>query len=237
MRAAFAWLVCAVLSTSATLVAQQERIVSIQVHGNAMTPDADIIRASGLSEGQTFSEELLTQTTARLERTKQFDSVEVLKRDASISDPTQIVVVIQVDEGPVRIAAPIPGIPSVPGLPGQSPRVVRRGPFNVMFIPLLDAEDGYGLAYGAQMAVTGHRRRSSRVIVPLTWGGDKRAASEFQKEFAPRLAPQLKKGGLVQRRTHPFFKEDADRKRVWGLMVAHGIHAGNRVHFGAGLTF
>jgi outer membrane protein assembly factor BamA len=47
-------------------------------------------------------------------------------------------------------------------------------------------------------------------------GGDKRASAEFQKEFAPRFAPQLKAGALVQRRTHPFFEEHADRKRVWG---------------------
>jgi outer membrane protein assembly factor BamA len=214
VRAAFAVFACASLAGSATLVAQQQTIVSIQVHGNTMTPDAEIIRASGLSEGETFSDALLTQTTARLQSTKRFDHVEVLKRYASISDPSQIVVVIQVDEGPVRIESG--RLPGVSGAPGRAPRVVKRGPVNVMFVPLLDSEDGYGVAYGAQLAITGHRSTSSRLVVPLSWGGDKRAAAEFQKEFAPRFAPQLKAGALVQRRTHPFFKEDADRKRLWG---------------------
>jgi outer membrane protein assembly factor BamA len=217
VRDGVAVLVCTiVLWTSPAMVAQQERIVAIQVHGNTLTPDAEIVLASGLSEGAVFSDDLIAQATARLKTTKRFDRIEVLKRYASISDATQIVIVIQVDEGPVRIALPVPGVPDVPGVPGQSPRVVKRGPVNIMFVPRLDAEDGYGLTYGAQMAVTGHRNTSSRLVVPLSWGGDKRAAAEFQKEFAPRFAPQLKAGALVQRRTHPFFKEHADRKRLWG---------------------
>ncbi len=205
-RPCIAVLVCTIiLLSSPVIVAQQERIVAIQVHGNTLTPDAEIILASGLSEGAVVSDDLLAQATTRLKTARRFDRIEVLKRYASISDATQIVIVIQVDEGPVRIA-----------VPGQSPRAVKRRPANIMFVPLLDAEDGYGLTYGAQMAITGHRNTSSRLVVPLSWGGDKRAAAEFQKEFAPRFAPQLKAGALVQRRTHPFFKERADRKRVWG---------------------
>jgi len=163
--------------------------------------------------GQAFSEQLLAETTARLQATKRFDRVEVLKRFASISDPTQIVLVIQVDEGPVRID---PGVPAVAGVPARPPRATKRGPFNVMFAPLLDAEDGYGLAYGAQISVSGHRNTSTRLVAPLSWGGDKRAGAELQKEFAAPFAPQLRVGGLVQERVHPFFKEDAGRKRVWG---------------------
>lgn len=199
-----------------SLPAQPERVVAIQVHGNTITPDDDVVRASGLSAGIIFYEQLLAETTARLEATKLFDRVEVLKRFASISDPTQIVVLIQVDEGPVRIDRGMPGLPGGAGLPGRLPRATKRGPFNVMFAPLLNAEDGYGLAYGAQISVTGHRHTSTRLVVPLSWGGDKRAAAELQKEFAAPLAPQLRVGGLVQERVHPFFKEDAGRKRAWG---------------------
>ena len=45
---------------------------------------------------------------------RRFDRVDVLKRYASITDPSQILVLIQVDEGPVRIVR-------VPGIPGQAP--------------------------------------------------------------------------------------------------------------------
>jgi outer membrane protein assembly factor BamA len=84
-----------------------------------------------------------------------------------------------------------------------------------MFVPILDAEDGYGVTYGALFSVTGHRNTTQRVIFPLSWGGDKRAALEFQKEFSHRFAPRIRSGALVQRRTHPYFDSNADRKRIW----------------------
>jgi outer membrane protein assembly factor BamA len=186
--------------------AQQGVIASIRVQGNTLTPDEEIVRASGLSEGQAFSDELLVAAADRLRAAKRFESVEVLKRYASIADPQQILVLIRVGEGPVRVVAGI--------LPGQTPRVVRRSKLNLMVVPILDAEDGYGLTYGAQLAVTGSSSTTSRVVFPLSWGGDKRAGAEFQKEFAPPLAPRVAAGGFVQRRTHPFFHSDAERTRV-----------------------
>ena len=105
----------------------QPIIASIQVHGNTLTPDQDVIQASGLSTGAPFVDTLLESTAQQLMATKRFQHVDVLKRYASITDPTQIVVLIQVDEGPVHI---VPG-----AAPGQVPRVVRRGPLNVMYLP------------------------------------------------------------------------------------------------------
>lgn len=196
MRTRAGVVVFGVLFAASSLSAQQEVIAAIQVHGNTLTPDGEIIRASGLAEGGRFSDSLLSEAETRLRSFKRFDRVEVLKRYASISDLSQILVVIQVDEGPVSIVSP--------GVPGQTPAVARRRRFNVMFVPVLDAEDGYGLTYGGLFAITGHKNTSRRLIVPASWGGDKRAAVEFQKEFSPRFAPQIRTGALVQRRTHPF---------------------------------
>jgi outer membrane protein assembly factor BamA len=218
------------LPASAMLEAQQETVVAIQVHGNTITPDAEVIQASGLSAGIPFSEQLLTEAASRLEATKRFEHVDVLKRFASLSDATQVILVIQVDEGPVRIESGVLGGP--PGVPGRAPRAVKRGPLNVMFVPLLNAEDGYGLAYGAQFAITSHRHSSTRLVVPLSWGGDKRAAVELQKDFAAPYAPQIKTGALVQRRVHPFFDEDADRQRIWGTaewQLARVLRAGTTI--------
>ena len=186
----------------------------IQVHGNTITPAEEIVSKSGLEEGSPFSEALRAEAEARLRSSRQFDAVDVLKRFASISDPTQITVLIQVDEGPVRIDLPV-GPPGVPA-PGRVPIVSRRGPLNVMFAPILNAEDGYGLTYGARFAITGHRNIRQRIVIPLSWGGDKRAGAEFQKEFTHRVAPDIRMGGFIQRRTHPFFESNADRKRLLG---------------------
>jgi outer membrane protein assembly factor BamA len=66
------------------------------------------------------------------------------------------------------------------------------------------------------LAISGHRNIRQRVVIPASWGGDKRVGAEFQKEFSRRAIPDLRTGGFIQRRTHPFFESDADRKRVWG---------------------
>jgi outer membrane protein assembly factor BamA len=220
----FTFALVALHTKPASALAQQEvvaAIAAITVQGNTLTPDDEVVKDSGLAVGVAFSEALLSQAADRLRATKRFQHVDVLKRYASIADPTQIVVLIRVDEGPVRL---VPG-----AAPGQAPHVRRRHRFNVMFVPLLDAEDGYGLAYGVQLAVMGNTSTTSRVVIPLSWGGDKRAGVEFQKEFSSRFAPRVRTGALAQRRNHPFFRADGDRTRIWGRAEFAG--------FGSSRTF
>ena len=199
-------------------VEAQEVVSAFQVHGNTLTSSDEIIRASGIAIGDRVSDALLSGAEARLRAAIKLESVDVLKRFASISDPTRVLVLIQVDEGPVRVDVPDidVAVPKVPGPPVVRSRTVRRSRFNMMFLPILGAEDGYGFTYGAQFAFAGHRTARRRVVVPASWGGDKRIAAEYQQEFSPRFAPRLRTGALLQRRTHPFFDENADRTRVWG---------------------
>jgi hypothetical protein len=116
----------------------------------------------------------------------------------------------------------------------------------MMFVPIIGAEDGYGLTYGAQFAFMGHRNTRRRVVIPASWGGDKRIGAEFQQEFQRRFVPRLRTGAMLQRRKHPFYahrqitsldsarddpelvegserpegestaEDHADRTRVWG---------------------
>ena len=194
-------------SWSHPVLAQQPVIAVIQVQGNTLSADAEVIEASGLVEGVPFSDAMLDAAEQRLLATKRFQHVDVLKRYASITDLTQISVLIRVDEGPVHV---VPGV-----LPGQAPTVARRRKLNLMYLPLLDAEDGYGLTYGVQLAVTGNSTSGTRLVLPFSWGGNKRAGAELQHDFTSRLAPRLRSGVLIQRRTHPFYQSDADRLRVW----------------------
>jgi cell division septal protein FtsQ len=89
------------LVLAAVPLSAQEIIVAIQVHGNTLTPDAEIVRASGLSAGTLFSESVLSDAEARLRAFKRVYQVDVLQRYASITDPSQVLVVIRT--GPVRI--------------------------------------------------------------------------------------------------------------------------------------
>ncbi len=247
MLRTFALVACALVVAVARLAAQQEVIAAIQVHGNTITPSEEIVSASELKEGSPFSESVRAAAETRLRSSRRFYQVDVLKRYASISDPTQITVLIQVDDGPVRINPPVPGGPSGVPSSGRVPLGVRRGPLHVMFAPILNAEDGYGFTYGARFSLAGHRDATRRVIVPLSWGGDKRAGVEFQKEFSGRIAPDLRTGAMIQRRTHPFFAlrqssgrpeqesrgdANADRRRIWARAdwaLSRRIRAGSEV--------
>ena len=45
-----------------------------------------------------------------------------------------------------------------------------------MWLPILSHADGYGFTYGARVSFVGALGKRSRLSVPLTWGGERRAA-------------------------------------------------------------
>jgi hypothetical protein len=182
-------------------------LADIRIQGNVLTPDDEVRRLAGLELGMPIVPNTAEEVATRLRATRRFERVEVLKRFASISDPTQIVLVVIVDEGPVRIEEG--------GNPGAPARVERDRGFRLMFLPILRFEDGYGVAYGARVARRGPLGRRSGLSFPLTWGGDKRAAVELEKDFARGPVSRIEAGGAVSRRLHPFYEEQDDRQRVW----------------------
>ena len=185
MRRTAGLIAAVLLLTSSPLAAQPEIVAAIQVHGNTITPADEIIRVSDISIGVPVSDALLSDAEARLSTALKFESVEVLKRFASISDPTRVLILIQVDEGPVRVDLPeVDTTPEEsPAPPAPRPVVVRRSKFGVMFVPILSAEDGYGFTYGAQLAFAGHRSARRRIVVPASWGGDKRVGADISRSF------------------------------------------------------
>ncbi|MBI3493537.1 MAG: BamA/TamA family outer membrane protein [Acidobacteria bacterium] len=198
-----------------------ETIVAIQIHGNTLTTDEEVRRLSGVAVGGIVDATTVDEVAARLRASKKFDKVEVLKRFASIADPSQIMIVIIVDDGPVHI--------EMTGDPDQPARVVKNRFPKLLFLPVLDAEDGYGLTYGARFALPDPAGARSRVSFPLTWGGEKRAAVEFDKriESFPNIPiDRVLAGGSISRRTNPFFDQDDDRERVWlraEREIVHGL--------------
>jgi len=53
-----------------------------------------------------------------------------------------------------------------------------------MWLPILRfSRDGYGFTYGARTAVIDRIGPRSRLSVPLTWGGERRAALEAERAF------------------------------------------------------
>jgi outer membrane protein assembly factor BamA len=186
-----------------------EVIAAVRVHGNTATPDADIVKLSGLVVGAPFTDAMLADARHRLEATRQFEHVDVSKRYASIADLSQVLVLIVVDEGAVSV--------DWSGTDDAAAAVVRRRGLSrhLMFLPIVDAEDGYGLTYGARVAYVGLGGQGGRLSFPLTWGGTKQAGVELDRPFTSGPLTRVQVGAGLNRRRNPAFDEDDSRRRVW----------------------
>jgi len=203
-------------------IAQAPEVVSaIRIHGNTATPDEEIRKLAGIEVGMRVEPATIDDVAARLRTARRFESVQVLKRFASIADPSQIVVVIIVDEGAVKI--------EMTGDPDRPTRIVRSHRLNLMILPILGREDGYGMTYGARLARPDIAGKQSRLSFPLTWGGEKKAGVEIDTIIAHGPVDRVMAGASVTRRMNPFFNEDDDRRRVWirgERELVRGVRAG-----------
>ena len=185
-----------------------EVLRDIRVQGNVLTPEAEVIRLAGVVIGEVVTPGLPEEAAARLRQAKRFERVEVLKRFASIADPSQISLVIIVDEGPVSIEM------------GQDnvPRVVRRRDMPLQFLPMLDFVDGHGLTYGARVSLDSPFGENTRLAFPMTWGGTKQIGAEFDLDRPQgplRALSRLQAGVSLSQRENPYYNEEDERTRGW----------------------
>jgi outer membrane protein assembly factor BamA len=185
-----------------------EVVAEVRIQGNVATSDAEILQLAGVTIGMPVGPDTVAAVTERLRATKRFERVEILKRFASISDPSRIVLVVIVDEGPVEI--------QTTGDPSQPTRVVATKRWlDLQLLPVLHGEDGYGFTYGVRVARADILGSRSRLSLPATWGGEKRAAGELEKDFERGPITRVAGGASISRITNPFFDEDDDRRGTW----------------------
>jgi outer membrane protein assembly factor BamA len=146
-----------------------ERVSEVRVHGNATTADADVLRLAGVSIGEPLAPDALDAIARRLRDSGRFDTVDVRKRYRSLSDTTDIALVIVVHERP----APLGGSPFM--------RPLRSIGHRVMFLPILGYADGYGLTYGVRASTVDLLGAGERLSTPFTWGATRRAALEIER--------------------------------------------------------
>src|SRR6185436_11257633 len=116
----------------------RETIAAIVIHGNQVVTDEDVLKIAGLTVGAPFTSTTIDEVTARLKAARKFESIEVLKRYASIDDFSKITVVINASEGAVRITNMLPGTGVLGG-----PKVVKSAKWrSFMGMAVFDAEDG-----------------------------------------------------------------------------------------------
>jgi outer membrane protein assembly factor BamA len=214
---------------------QQETIGEIRVHGNAFVSDAQVLQIAGLSVGQVLPPDGLDAVERRLKASGRFDTVEVRKRYRSLA-MTDVAIVLVVHERPgVRSGT----------TPNGTPRIVRINPFrrftnSLMFLPILSYADGYGFTYGARFSTVNLLGVRERLSVPLTWGGTRRAAVEFERTFRQGPLTRITSTAAIWQRENPRFEIDDRRlelkgraERALGDLVRVGFEAGRQaVRFG-----
>jgi outer membrane protein assembly factor BamA len=200
-------LIAAIVVGLAPLAAQPvETLGEVRVHGNHTTPDADVLALAGLAIGGPASDEVLKQAEARLRQSGRFAGIEVRKRYRSIDDPSDILVILLVDEHA--------GIAPDDLTPGPMRRFRGLG----MWLPILDYVDGYGFTYGARLSFVDVLGPRSRVSIPVSWGGERRAGVTVDRTFDRGLFTRLEGGVALTQRENPRY-EVADR-RVEGVVRA-----------------
>jgi outer membrane protein assembly factor BamA len=204
-----------------------ERIAEVRVHGNHTTPEADILSLAGLAVGAEANEARLRDTERKLLDTGRFEGVELRRRYLSIADPSQILVMIVVDEHPAVRASNL------------TPGPIRKLAAAQMWLPILRHDDGYGLTYGARVSFVDLLGDRSRLSVPMSWGGERRIALEAERAFDGPIS--LVRGAVsMNRRVNPHF-ELSDRREEGRVeaerIITPWLRAGanarvTQVHFG-----
>lgn len=179
-----------------------ERIVEIRVHGNHTTPDQDILKIAGLTVGDAPTPERLVAAETKLRDSHRFEAIEVRKRYESISDLSRILIVLLVDE--------VPGITADDLTPGP----LRRFRAVAMWLPIVKFEDGYGFTYGARTSFVDTLGPKSRISVPLTLGGERRAAIEVERSFDHGPFTLVRGSAAIERRVNPHFEAPDFRRGV-----------------------
>lgn len=185
-----------------------EVVGEIRIHGNHATADEDVVRLAGVQVGARIDEAGLDAIRTRLEDSGRFARVEVRKRYRSLTDPTDLAVVIIVEEHPIDVS----------GDPLLSP--VERFVHRLQFLPVLTYEEGYGVTYGVRTSLAEPAGSESQLSVPLTWGGTRRAAAVISKAVGPGRTTRFEAGVGVTRQKHPFYRVGDRRTSVWAR-VSH----------------
>jgi outer membrane protein assembly factor BamA len=179
----------------------QETIAEIRVHGNHTTPDADVIGLSGLKPGDAVSDNRLADAEQALRTSDRFAGVEVRKRFRSLDNPSDILVVIVVDERA--------GVSASDLTPGFATRLRSA----MLWLPIFSYEEGYGFTYGIRTTVADPIGEDSQLSFPLSWGGERKAGVELERSFNN----QQTRAGVafwVNRRVNPAFEVPDSRQQV-----------------------
>jgi outer membrane protein assembly factor BamA len=221
MRALLIVLVCAATAQAQT---GPGVVGEVRVHGNHTTPDDKVMAIVGDVVGRPATDALVAEVADKLEKSGQFDSVDVRKRFRSIDNPDDILLMIVVDE--------FPGIDPIDGY--QPPSPVKRFWSSGMFLPILHSEDGYGFTYGARLSFVDRFGPRSRVSIPLSWGGERQARVQAERSFRSGPIERVFAEAGIGRRENPHY-EIGDMRTSFSARAESAVQRWLRVGGGGGI--
>jgi outer membrane protein assembly factor BamA len=186
-----------------------ERIGELRVHGNATVSDADVLRFAAVAVGDVLPADATDAIKRRLEQSGRFDEVDVRKRYRSLTDATDVSLIIIVHERTGVVDGPAVAKP------------FKKLQQHLMYLPIMSYADGYGLTYGARVGTQDLFGWGERLSAPLTWGATKRAALEIDR-VVPRGPIDRVEGSVgVSSRHNPRFGVDDHRVDVRARAERH----------------
>jgi hypothetical protein len=185
-----------------------ETIGEIRVHGNAFLTDEDVIKLAGVAVGGPLAPADVEAIEKRLKDSGRFETVEVRKRYRSLTNMSDVALVLLVHERP--------GIRDIDDGPSVIFNPVRRLKSRFMFLPIITYADGYGFTYGGRVSTVGLLGLGERLSVPLTWGGTRRAALEFERSFKRGPLTRIESSFGIWNRENPRFEIRDQRVELKG---------------------
>jgi outer membrane protein assembly factor BamA len=181
-------LLAALLAGLPQLTGAEGRVTLVRVQGNYRTPDEEVLRIAGIAVGDPFGPDRQREIEERLARSGRFERVEVRVRYRGLDESSDIALVLVVEE---------------------KSSVGSR----IMFAPILDFTDEYGVTFGGRPALLDVGGEGTRISFPLSWGGLREAAIETELPFQ---SLELELELARTRRVNPHFDEADDRLVVGG---------------------
>ena len=193
---------------------QGEVVGEIRIHGNAFLTDKEVSDLAGVAVGEPLAADGVETVTRRLKDSGKFESVDVRKRYRSLESTSDVALILVVHEKPgVRSAA---GGVDIPGVPDTVARPVGRLRSKLMFLPIISYADGYGFTYGGRVSTVDLLGIDERLSVPLTWGGTRRAALEFERLFKTGPLTRISSSLGIWNRENPRYEIRDQRFEVKG---------------------
>jgi outer membrane protein assembly factor BamA len=193
---------------------QPEVVGEIRIHGNAFLTDKEVSDLAGIAVGEPLAADGVETVTRRLKDSGKFESVDVRKRYRSLESTSDVALILVVHEKP-GVRSAIGGV-NIPGVPDTVARPVGRLRSKLMFLPIISYADGYGFTYGGRVSTVDLLGIGERLSVPLTWGGTRRAALEFERLFKTGPLTRIASSVGIWNRENPRYEIRDQRFEVKG---------------------